>query len=584
MQKVSAEYAASMASPLRERGFIKVVFGDNELIFENDDVLSSSLESYVNPIGADVPQIDFSVTLQNYDHRFDVDNPNSVIDLLNTGEPMDVWYGYWLPQSEEIEWIQGGHLVCSSWQVDDYEATIYAQDIFRNMDTEYNKGQYYPDGISYYDLAVDVLTDAGITDYEIAERLKGIYTKNPLPRVKHKEALQIIANATRCVLLQTRDGKIQIKSNFVPPISTLATSAAYWSNLNNVLSSESKEVYAILDQDFIRVDGTPRVRTFGLVEAIGDRINSGYASDIVSDSSGRFSVPTLVYYWISEPYTYKSVTITFGEVLPTSITILTSLNNVTVDTTVYSSGITKTMTIPLPNTEIDGIGVFVNNVETPYNRAYIDSVILDPTFDFTYTRDDMLSSPRATRQDMIKNIVVPCYLYGNGAAEQLLVSEEVTASKNQTITFYLTEPCHSYRAVFDGKETNAEITYAGSYAVTVKFKKAGTFEFDLFGKKYDIVETYATVNLHEKGQTVRWENPLISDVQLAQDLADWLSDYYSSSIEYEFDSRGNPEIDVNDIVYQANPYVENMRVNVFRTKLTFAQSFKGHVVTRRLGG
>lgn len=31
------------------------------------------------------------------------------------------------------------------------------------------------------------------------------YSNNPIPRVKYKEALQIIANACRCVLTQSRD-------------------------------------------------------------------------------------------------------------------------------------------------------------------------------------------------------------------------------------------------------------------------------------------------------------------------------------------------------------------------------------------
>ena len=51
------------------------------LVYYNDSVMSSSLESYVSPIGADIPQIDFSVTLKNYDKYFNVDNPKSAINL-----------------------------------------------------------------------------------------------------------------------------------------------------------------------------------------------------------------------------------------------------------------------------------------------------------------------------------------------------------------------------------------------------------------------------------------------------------------------------------------------------------------------
>ena len=85
--------------------------------------------------------------------------------------------------------------MCAQWESDDYTATIRCQDVFRNLDGEFSKGIYAPDGKSYYDLALEVLEDAGQTDFYIDPYLKALYTKNPLPRVEHRQALQIIANA-----------------------------------------------------------------------------------------------------------------------------------------------------------------------------------------------------------------------------------------------------------------------------------------------------------------------------------------------------------------------------------------------------
>lgn len=188
-----------MKNPQSRLRIYSIRFGYG-LVYYNDSVMSSSLDSYISPIGADVPQIDFSVQLKNYDHYFNVDNPKSAINFLETGQEMEIFYGYQLPDSEEIEWVRGNHLLCSEWESDDYTATIRCQDIFRNMDSEYYKGTYTSAGRSYFDLAKEILTDAGLSDYYIDPRLKKLYTKNPLPRVQHKEALQIIANACRCVL------------------------------------------------------------------------------------------------------------------------------------------------------------------------------------------------------------------------------------------------------------------------------------------------------------------------------------------------------------------------------------------------
>ncbi len=76
-------------------------------------------------------QIDFTVTLKNYDKYFNVDNPRSAINFLETGQEMDIYYGYQLPESGEIEWIKGNHLLCSEWESDDYTATIRCQDVFK---------------------------------------------------------------------------------------------------------------------------------------------------------------------------------------------------------------------------------------------------------------------------------------------------------------------------------------------------------------------------------------------------------------------------------------------------------------------
>ena len=92
------------------------------------------------------------------------------------------------------------------------------------------------------------------------------------------------------------------------------------------------------------------------------------------------------------------------------------------------------------------------------------------------------------------------------------------------------------------------------------------------------------MKLREHGKTVKWENPLISDMTMAQDLADWIADYYSAGIEYEYTTRGNPEIDVNDIVYQENEFRDNMKVTVYRATINFNQSFSGKIIARRVEG
>ena len=91
-------------------------------------------------------------------------------------------------------------------------------------------------------------------------------------------------------------------------------------------------------------------------------------------------------------------------------------------------------------------------------------------------------------------------------------------------------------------------------------------------------------HFYQRCKTIKWKNPLVSDIEMAEKLAEWLGEYYSASVEYEYDTRGNPEMDSSDIIYQENEFVENMKVNVYRQTLAFNQAFSGKVTTRRVGG
>ena len=73
-------------------------------------------------------------------------------------------------------------------------------------------------------------------------------------------------------------------------------------------------------------------------------------------------------------------------------------------------------------------------------------------------------------------------------------------------------------------------------------------------------------------------------MEMATDLVNWLGDYYKSGIEYEYDYRGYPELDVNDIIYQQNEFHDDMKVNVYRNTLTFNGAFGGKITARRQGG
>lgn len=557
-----------------------IMFGYG-LVYYNDSVMSSALDSYVSPIGADVPQFDFSVTLKNYDHYFNVDNPNSAINYLETGQEMDIMYGYQTPGSDTIEWIQGNHLWCSEWESDDNTATIRCQDIFRNMDGEYVKGLYSAAGKSYYALAEEILKDAGISEYYIDPRLKKLYSNNPIPRVKYKEALQIIANACRCVLTQSRDGKVQIKSNFMPSASIATNGEETYSNAANVLTDTPKVEYATLAGNYTPTDGT----MFFLPRNGKAALTTGYVSKEISGANGTFTKNPVVTITMEAIRAYYGLKLVFGTALPAAFTIRTYKGGEPVNEyPVEKDEINTTSIILRDFDDFDVMKIEFTKTAEPYNRIVLNYFSLSDVVDFTMNRRDMTSSPKAIKQELIKEVIVPCYTYQENNREENLVYEDIDVVAGEVETYYIQDPSYGYKVKLDEVEGKATVVAWSNYFVTIKFNVTGSFKLEVQGYRYKIVEKYATVSLNARGKTVKWKNPMISNTTMANELAAWLADYYTAGIEYEYDTRGNPELDATDIVYQENEFHDGMRVNIYRHTVNFKQAFSGRVTARRIGG
>lgn len=569
-----------MKNPQSRLRIYSIMFGYG-LVYYNDSVMSSALDSYVSPIGADVPQFDFSVTLKNYDHYFNVDNPNSAINYLETGQEMDIMYGYQTPGSDTIEWIQGNHLWCSEWESDDNTATIRCQDIFRNMDGEYVKGLYSAAGKSYYALAEEILKDAGISEYYIDPRLKKLYSNNPIPRVKYKEALQIIANACRCVLTQSRDGKVQIKSNFMPSASIATNGEETYSNAANVLTDTPKVEYATLAGNYTPTDGT----MFFLPRNGKAALTTGYVSKEISGANGTFTKNPIVTITMEAIRAYYGLKLVFGTALPAAFTIRTYKGGEPVNEyPVEKDEINTTSIILRDFDDFDVMKIEFTKTAEPYNRIVLNYFSLSDIVDFTMNRRDMTSSPKAIKQELIKEVIVPCYTYQENNREENLVYEDIDVVAGEVETYYIQDPSYGYKVKLDEVEGKATVVAWSNYFVTIKFNVTGSFKLEVQGYRYKIVEKYATVSLNARGKTVKWKNPLISNTTMANELAAWLADYYTAGIEYEYDTRGNPELDATDIVYQENEFHDGMRVNIYRHTVNFKQAFSGRITARRIGG
>ena len=186
--------------------------------YSKTDLFSYSHSQSVNPLSAELPKIEINFSLNNVDNAYNPHNPDTLSQYLIERQEVKVKYGYKI--NNRIEWINGGRLYLSEWDApqDGITAEFVARDLLEFMQGTYYGGIYHADGISLYDLAVDVLTDAnlpthndGSVKWSIDESLKDIYTTAPLPIDTHANCLQLIANAGGCVMYQDRSGILHLK-------------------------------------------------------------------------------------------------------------------------------------------------------------------------------------------------------------------------------------------------------------------------------------------------------------------------------------------------------------------------------------
>lgn len=212
-----------------------------------------------------------------------------------------------------IEWIPGTSLALKSRLADDTEMDFQASDYFEGMDGTYYRGQYHPNGVSLYDMVVDILANAQVDyrDYWIDPYLKNVLVVNPISVVVRKETLQLITNAGRCTLYQDRTGRITLRSSFVPDMEATSDNETYFSHASAILDHAEEEVYALPGQDYTGTSGAqyflPRQTTNGATY-----LNTGYVSEAVAKEGGLFADNPTVEIATEAAYKCFGLTLEFG--------------------------------------------------------------------------------------------------------------------------------------------------------------------------------------------------------------------------------------------------------------------------------
>lgn len=112
--------------------------------------------------------------------------------------------------------------------------------------------------------------------------------------------------------------------------------------------------------------------------------------------------------------------------------------------------------------------------------------------------------------------------------------------------------------------------------------KVFTFVNDSEGKPEEVDDdVYYDKVLSTTGTEATVENQLVSTLEHAELLAEWMGNYYANNISYSADYRGDPVINAADIIYMDSDVLNNLQVEVEKATLTFNGAFGGSLELRR---
>ena len=526
-----------------------------------------------------------TLEIDNQNLYYSVDNPNSAFSFFEIGQELKVAFGYDVTGNGDIEWLPENTCYLKTWKADDVKAQFTATDQFDYLTGKYNNGIYYDDGISLYDLAIDVLNDAGITDvreYYIDPYLKTVIVNNPIPSVKHSEALQIIANAGRCILYQDRNKRIRMRASFVPDMVATANNQTEYSNTKKLLKSVKKDFYAVNSKDFSFVDGN----LYFMSENNIDKENKGYVSNSISDDNGIFEENPKITIDLEAPFSAYGMVINFANTYPSKFTIVTYYDGNEVQKKEIEND-------SLVFADFDEIDLFdkmeIEFTENHANsRIFIDSILINDVTDYTLTRqNDIINNPTGQRESKIKNISIQRTNYKTSTEQKDIKSEEIVLNAGESIyEVFFNKAAYGLEVLVESENASIELLNSSCYKAVLKFSNIENdntvVKYVIKGFEYETDTFLYTVNHNPHGDEKVWKNPLISTVQHAKDLEEWLASYYLGDVSYNVKWRGDPRTDANDLFYLELKDREKTLIRAYEKQISFNGTWNETIKARKV--
>ena len=569
--------------PYRRPRLENVLYGLN-VQFVNKDIVSTQQKHDVDPLSRRLPTETMQFTILDYEHKYDPDNPAGIYAYVDKNSPIEIQFGYELPDGS-VEWLKPDNYVLNAKpSAQNNQATFNGTGLIGSL-----TGTFYKSKLgskSLYDMAQEVLLDAGLTlteqgenPWEIDNALKNMFTTAALPIDTHMNCLQLIAHAACCRLYTDDDNIIHIRPFGVTVIGIYN---GVWADNGHVWFSEwdtidkgntAENTYVTFELNRWTLGGDNQI-----ILPDSNAGQRGYISEAMTGADGSFTNPPVFTKTFDVPHDLPVLAIRFDTVLnefPSAVQVKYYHDDTLLDTQTAAIDsvevyVSSNLAIECTKIEVTMIG------NLPYRRGRVTKVYYretDFTLDFTSIGEN---SQKISKIDELKSVSVARYSY--------------TASNDASTLFEGTTTETELHVEFSGLAQDVQISVSGGTLVSSNIYaraadlvlSSGTKTVTITGKTLTENSVVVSYPVAQSGEIDKEENPLITNDTMCQALANHVKSYLQMRNTYEANYRGNPEMEVGDIIGLQTLYTDEMDALILVDEITFDGSLSGKMTVKGL--
>lgn len=569
--------------PYRRPRLENVLYGLN-VQFVNKDIVSTQQKHDVDPLSRRLPTETMQFTILDYEHKYDPDNPAGIYAYVDKNSPIEIQFGYELPDGS-VEWLKPDNYVLNAKpSAQNNQATFNGTGLIGSL-----TGTFYKSKLgskSLYDMAQEVLLDAGLTlteqgenPWEIDDALKDMFTTAALPIDTHMNCLQLIAHAACCRLYTDDDNIIHIRPFGVTVIGIYN---GVWADNGHVWFSEwdtidkgntAENTYVTFELNRWTLGGDSQI-----ILPDSNAGQRGYISEAMTGADGSFTNPPVFTKTFDVPHDLPVLAIRFDTVLdefPGAVQVKYYHDDTLLDTqtaTIDSVEVYVSSNLAIECTKIEV--TMIGNL--PYRRGRVTKVYYretDFTLDFTSIGEN---SQKISKIDELKSVSVARYSY--------------TASNDTSTLYEGTTTETELHVEFSGLAQDVQISVSGGTLVSSNIYaraadlvlSSGTKTVTITGKTLTENSVVVSYPVAQSGEIDKEENPLITNDTMCQALANHVKSYLQMRNTYEASYRGNPEMEVGDIIGLQTLYTDEMDALILVDEITFDGSLSGKMTVKGL--